>query len=341
MNNRLHLSCAGALLGLALCAPAQVVVSEINFTPLGMSNQWIELFYSGSSPVDLSQWSLYYATNTVGEAGTYWFAVPSGTALAPASFLRVHWREDIPVGATPGEVYTGTSIFHFLFGYYPEPLLVTSGAVAIFNTQDNALMNRAESIVDWVSWGESGLPREDLAVEAGLWNQGAFALAPRASDSVALNYNANIEPTPPNAFFRDASPTPMGHNHMGDASVSFGTPCTFGSLPAPTISNGSVPAGGNRDFTLVINDTIMGGTWLFFGSGQANPPIKPPLPGPCEIFVDVPIATLPVLTVPGTTTIRLPLVAVSGGISLYIQTFTAFDPTNHAFSNGLQLDLGL
>src|SRR5688572_24630196 len=128
---------------LAGTAPAQVLLSEINFVPQNAGDdQWIELTNTSNAQVDLTTWSLYQATNTFGMPNNYWFGFPPGTRIPAGGYLRVHWRAAIPTTPPPAtDVYTGNTVYHFLFGYAAEALAPASGALALFNSQQNIHMN--------------------------------------------------------------------------------------------------------------------------------------------------------------------------------------------------------
>ena len=77
----------------AATASAQVVISEVNFSPnQGAATPWIEIHNRGAAGADLSSWSLYYATATPGKAGNYWYGFPPGSALAMTPRKRVVFR---------------------------------------------------------------------------------------------------------------------------------------------------------------------------------------------------------------------------------------------------------
>ena len=232
-------------------APAQVVISEIAFAS---PSPWIELVNLGSATAQLTGWSLYQSTKTAGMPQNYWFPFPTGTAIGPAQLLRVHWLRPIePSNTNPQELYTGTSVHNFLFGYPPEAVSPNEGALAVFNTQNSNNMNNPASVVDWVSWGSSGFKREDFAVQRGLWETGAFVPFGLAQHSLALIYDNHTEPTKPDRFFHDESPTPLTPNHTQAFSETYGTSCSIGAGNVPQMEVISLPVVGNRDWALRVH----------------------------------------------------------------------------------------
>jgi hypothetical protein len=233
-------------------APAQVVISEISFTT--SPTPWIELVNLSAATAQLTGWSLYQSTKTAGLPQNYWFPFPAGTAIASGQFLRVHWLRPIDPGNTdPQELDTGSSVHNVLFGYPAEQLTGSAGAVALFNTQNSNNMNNGAAIVDWVSWGSSGFKREDLAVQRGLWETGAFVSPAIPQQALALIYDNHVEPTKPDRFFHDDSPTPLQANHAFARSELYGTSCSIGAGNVPQMEMLSVPVPGNRDWTLRVH----------------------------------------------------------------------------------------
>lgn len=275
-------------------APAQVVISEISFTT--SPTPWIELANLGTATAQLTNWSLYQATKTQGLPQNYWFPFPAGTAIEGGGFLRVHWRRAIDPGNTnPAELYTGNTVHHFLFGYLAEPLSENEGALAIFNTQNSNNMNNPATIVDWVSWGSSSFKREDLAVQRGLWQEGTFVPRALPQQALALITTDHVEPTLPNRFFHDDSPTPRQPNHAFAAGEVYGTSCSIGAGNVPQFEMLSVPVPGNRDWTLRVHgfgptppvDQVMFLIGVPFKAGLQWPGIPA-----CNLWLD---PTLPVV----------------------------------------------
>lgn len=275
------LGIASFALALALSAVevrAQVVLSEINFTK---NAQWIELRNMESTDVEISAWSIYHADSN--KPGEHWFGFPKSTFIKANGYMRVHWLKPVQAN-TATDIYTGDTLFHFLFGLFAKELDGSRGAIAIFNTQSNAKMNTATALVDWVSWGTTGFKREDIAIAGKLWTANSFAPAASGSPlpSLAYDYRLPNSPGSGDQWFLDGSPTPGGNN-IGNASVnSFGATCTTGLKPIANLVTNGMPAKGNKSFAVEIDRDLFSteigiqvlatkpdpkSTFTFFGCG--------------------------------------------------------------------------
>lgn len=338
MKKTFSLGICAALL-LAATSRSQVVISEINFDAGNGGTQWIELLNMGSNKVGLSQWAIYQATKTPNMANNYWFGFPSGTEILPGAYLRVHWLSAV-IPSTKKDIWTGNTVYHFLFALKAEPLSQVSGALALFNTQQNIMMNDPAAIQDWVSWGVPGQKRENIAVAGGRWRSGQAAPSPLASDTLSLDYTAAAEPTPASAFFRDITPTPLAHNHPNARTSTHGSSCAVGNIVAPSLIAASIPALGNRDYGFRIAPTASGQiVALALGLSKAGTPIKL---GGCSILIELklPVIVLSTAANNGSTTLPANLMSptLNGG-SAEIQALVIRSP-NFALSNGLSMTLG-
>ncbi len=256
----LTLRLTGAAFAAALLAPAaraQVVLSEIAFTT---NAQWIEVHNAGTKDVDLSNWSIYHAASST--PGTHWYPFPAQTTIKPGAYLRVHWLAPLQAN-TPTDIYTGQSIHHFLFGLSAVALDPTRGALALYNTQNNSLMNNPASIQDWVSWGTTGFARESLAITAKRWTSGSFAPASTGNPlpSLAYDYTTVGKPSSAREWILDSSPTP-GRDNVGNASVTvIGRPCQQSSNPsfAAALVTTGLPIKGNENFAMGIDRKLNAG----------------------------------------------------------------------------------
>lgn len=330
--------CLAALSLWTAPAAAQVVISEVNFTPQSAADdQWIELVNLGTTKADISSWSLYLSASST---SNYWFGFPAGTEIPSGGFLRVHWF--VPVKpSTATDVYTGDTVFHFLFGYGGTPIPVSGGALALLNTQSNLKMNDPASIEDWLSWGGNGWKRETLAVAANKWVSSAFVTASVEKDSIARNLRATGQPVPVSAFFHDASPNPLQDNAGGALSLAYGDSCSSGSINGAGLAQRSVAAIGNRDYGMTFSGTAatsLGQFAVLLVSGaQASLPI-----GNCTIYVDPTVLAVlnPVPTTVNSTDVPLPLIADIQGATLYFQGIVIpaiLTPVDYGFTNGLRV----
>lgn len=335
---------AFCLAAAALCctpptiAHAQVVISEINFTPQDPSDdQWVELVNLGTSKADISTWSLYLTT---GPTTNFWFGFLPGTEIQSAGIMRVHWL--VPVKpSTATDVYTGDSVLHFLFGYGGTPIPKSGGGLALLNSQANSRMNDPAIVQDWISWGGNGWKRENLAITNLRWKANEFVTAPIEKDSIALDYTAQSEPTPLSSFFHDASPTPNYENSGGASAVSYGPACSQGSIPTPMLSTSSPAAGGNRDFKFVIQNTVALNHFaiLLISAHSGILPF-----GPCYVLIDEQtyFAGPPVPCTSGTT--QYPVQLPSGlGAPVFVQGVVVPAPLSffdYGFTRGMRVDIG-
>ena len=272
-----------AILGslLAGCLAAQqVVISEIRADG---AERWVEINNRGTNSVSLGTWSLHYATRTVGYPQNYWWGFPSWATLEAGGFLRVHWFQNSPGTTVPGELYTGTSPYGFLFGLGGETLRADGAAFAIVHSQLNGEMNTATMYDDWVSWGTHGFTREALAVQNGRWTSNCHLPAIPAGQSLARNPAAigNVA-THDLQWFVDPTPTPMGENVSGVVVASYGQGCAVPGhhlLGVPTLRATSLPMVGNPMFGYSVDCTtgIYGECMLFVFSAAAAPSGLPSL----------------------------------------------------------------
>src|SRR5689334_4110984 len=123
-----------AALSLAAAVAAQSQVMAISEVNIGSADQWIELQNLTATSQDISSWTLYLATSTLGMPQNYFFGFPAGTVVTANGFLRVHWLQTVPMTPVPNEVFTGTTVFNFLFGLGAEPLQTVS-ALGLFRSQ--------------------------------------------------------------------------------------------------------------------------------------------------------------------------------------------------------------
>lgn len=244
------------LLAIAALRGQGVLLSEVRADAGG---RWIELHNRTASPVDVSSWSLHYASRTPGMPQNYWWPFPAGTVLAPDGYLRVNWFQSGTNLPGASELWTGTSPYGFLFGLGGEALQGDRGALALFTTQSNANMNTAAMVADWLSWGEHDFVREPLAIAMGLWAPGRHAPAIPATSSLARDPSqVGTVAFPDLAWFVDNTPTPLLPNVDGAVVQSHGQPCTLPGhhlLGLPTLQAPSQPLLGNAAFGFTVSNT--------------------------------------------------------------------------------------
>jgi hypothetical protein len=324
-------------LGSAAAQIHDVVLSEL---VADGADRWIELQNTTAQSIDLSSWSLYQATHTGGMPQNYWWSFPPGTVIAASDFLRVHWLAAWQ-SPTTHELWTGDSFYYFLFGLGAEPLTAARGALSLMRSQQSAQMGSAAVLVDWVSWGEGGFVREDLAAQAGLWVLGHAAPAPRSNTSLARDTGRiGSAGDAENEWFVDSTPTPLAPNVAGALVEVIGQPCTVPGnhlLGAPALRPTSTPLLGNSAFGLRIDNTtglMLETAVLVFAFAPAPADLPHLLPATtgagCVELVDYRAlaGALFVHTALFTTTVPLPLdTAPTGiiGLELWVQALV-LDP---------------
>ena len=290
-----------ALLALALSAvnldnralAQEVILSEFGVGPTG---GFVELHNRGATTADISAWSLFLATPTVGMPRTYWWGFRPASTIPAGGFLVVRWLQPLPSAPVSGEVFTGATNAYFLFGLGGEALPLQQGALALFRSQSSALMSTPSIINDWVSWGGNGLSREDLAVQNGAWRTGSRTPSLSNGCSLARHPGREWSTTPDLAWFVDTTPTP-GAANVGAASLqSLGSPCTpigHQLLGAPTLNALSLPVLGNSSFGFTIDNTTgVFAEWCILALTATTMPgrndLLPPAPGgeSCYVLID-------------------------------------------------------
>jgi hypothetical protein len=342
--------------GLSLSQSQQMALSEVNISG---SDQWIELQNLTAASQDISSWTLYLATRSVGMPQNYFYGFPSGTVVPANGLLRVHWLQPIQSPPIAGELSTGTSILNFLFGLGAEPLQTIS-ALGLFRSQVNNQMNTPSIIEDWVSWGDGNLRREDLAAQNGRWVLGRF-LSPtqgnetfaRATQAIGAMASKELE------WFHDNSPTPGAVNAAQMSLAAIGAPCSAPGnhlLGPANLRVASLPVCGNRDFGYTIANTsgLLGEfVALVFSAAPApinQPPLLPPTAGPrCPEYLSYNdfIGSLLVGATPGATTIphdlsNLPISFRGMRVVLQAVVLDAFTPVPpyQGTSNGIDFVIG-
>jgi hypothetical protein len=320
MSRLLLLALLAALLLLPAAARAgvsDVVISQIygggGNAGATFRNDYVELFNAGSATVELSGWSVQYATAT----GTTWQTTTLTGTLAPGRDYLVQLASNADVGAAlPPADATGTS-----------NLGGTSGKIALVRAV-NALTCGASAgscsadllVEDFVGYG-SASDFEGTGSAAGLSNtSAAFRANDGCTDSGDNSSDfATALPTPRNsaspAHPCASAPAPGPSGSVGVAldvasvlsvsfdrpSLSFGT-FTSGDRPAPLPERVTVSSNNAAGYSLVVARTAFAPTDLPLAL-SANAPAGGTLGSGLSggALVPIPIAPATGLTV-GTTT---------------------------------------
>jgi hypothetical protein len=251
-------------------ASASVVVSQVygggGNAGASFRNDYVELFNDGSTAIDLSSWTVQYATAT----GTSWQTTPLAGTIAPGHYYLVQLASNADVGAVlPAADATGTS-----------NLGGTSGKIALVRSTTaltcgaSAGTCSADPLVeDLVGYGDAS----DF--------EGAGSVAALSNTTAAIRTNGGCTDTGNNASdFTASAPTPRnsaspthvcaggtGSGPGGSVgidldvasvisasldrpSLSFGT-ATSGDRPAPLPEHVTVSSNNATGYSLVVART--------------------------------------------------------------------------------------
>jgi len=103
------------------------------------------------------------------------------TTIAAGAEVRMH--VNAPSGCTESATEWCTEI--------NSGIVANKGNVAIYKDMNATEFNLDEKIVDFVAWGEGGLPREDVAVKAKIWRTGQFVAVPSGQASISVKVAGN------------------------------------------------------------------------------------------------------------------------------------------------------
>ena len=357
---RYSLGTACLALAASFLAPSlrsQVVISEVEFTSRNNEGQWIELYNMGQGSVDLSKWSIGIEKRSVTGNKQYFFGFPKDTTVESNKFVRIHWMAKVQGNQVcPNkngiEVFTGDTIYHFLFGLGADSLNGPAGAIGLFDSQVSTEVAQKEHVVDWVQWGSTNWLREGIAIAAGQWETATFApgVDTSATTVPTLAYDYRTPTTPTSGFdnwFLDDQPTPCADNTGGGAFMSsYGKSCKGNLDVPPTLSGNGIPkrgVGGGTDFEkfkLTASPVTASkgeiGIWLFAAAKGELPFFQ------CTLYTE--LATLnviPMISNGSDAEIRFDAIPTSilPGITLANQAVVA-SAKGLAFSNGLEYRFG-
>lgn len=210
----LALSAAPAL------AASQVRISQVyggggSTSALATYNQdYVEIFNSGATPVDLTGWTVEYgsATGNWGSSAGNIFNFPAGTIIQPCQYMLIVYGTPstggAPIPVTPD--FTYTSLFS-----------ATSGKVALFNAVNANLACGAElpgTLVDKVSYGTGNCPE---TANAGTLANNSAAVRNNAgmddTDNNSADFTVVVNPVPRNSstFNPNCQATPTRSSTWG------------------------------------------------------------------------------------------------------------------------------
>lgn len=214
---------ASALLALtasAAMAANQVRISQVyggggagSTTTVAFRQDYVEIFNSGASSVDVSNWTIEYgsATGAWGSSTANIFTFPSGTILPACSYLLV--------ANTTGAGGVGADLTGYDFTMTLN-VSATSGKVALFNAVNSNLACNSElagTLVDKVSFGSGNCPE--------------VANAPAPSTTTSdMRGNAGMNDTDDNSVdFTAVAPAPHFSGVANRNPLCLATPTTKGT----------------------------------------------------------------------------------------------------------------
>ncbi|HET7045524.1 MAG TPA: lamin tail domain-containing protein [Gaiellaceae bacterium] len=217
------------------------------------TNDFVELFNAGSSAVDLSGWTIQYATST----GTSWSATALSGTIAPRGYYLVQLASSADVGAAlPAPDATGTT-----------NLSASSGKIALvrdvtpLTCGDAAGSCSADSSVeDLVGYGSasdfegSGSAPAGSSTEAVLRNGGGCTDAGDNAADFASDTPAPRNSASPAAACSVEPPPSGGESGSVDVDVDV-APVLSISVDRPSLSFGNVASGTTPD-ALAENVTV-------------------------------------------------------------------------------------
>jgi hypothetical protein len=281
----------------AVASTSGVVVSQVyggggNSGAL-FRNDFVELFNAGSSPADLSGWSVQYATS----AGTSWQTTPLNGSIGPGQYFLVQLASGGAAGAAlPSPDASGTS-----------NLAATSGKIALVRTA-TALTCGATAgscsatpgVEDLVGYGDAtdfegsgtaAAPSSTLAAVRGDGgcadtgdNASDFAAAapdPRNSASAAHACSGTPSSGASGPARIDVDVGSVLAVSLDRPSLSFGT-AAAGTTPAPLPENVTVSSNNAAGYSLSVSRTAFSPHDLPLAVGATAPAgatLAPPLVG--------------------------------------------------------------
>jgi hypothetical protein len=280
MSRGLLLALLAALLLFPAAAGAgasDVVVSQIygggGNAGATFRNDYVELFNAGSGAVDLSGWTVQYAT----AAGTSWQPTALSGTIAPGRYYLVQLASNADVGAPlPAADATGTSNL----GGTSGKIALVRGAAALTCGASAGSCSADPLVADLVGYGSASdfegagsaavLSNTSAALRA---NGGCTDTGDNSTDFAAADPAPRNSASPQKLCAGTPSPGPTGSVNvdldvasvlsvsLDRPSLSFGT-FTFGDRPAPLPERVTVSSNNAAGYSLVVARTAFAPTDL-------------------------------------------------------------------------------
>jgi hypothetical protein len=236
-------------------------------------NDYVELFNGGSGTVDLSGWTVQYAT----AAGTTWQPTALSGTIAAGRYYLIQLASNADVGAVlPPADATGTSNL----GGTSGKIALVRGATALTCGASAGSCSADTLVEDFVGYGSAsdfegagsvaGLSNTSAALRA---NDGCTDTGDNASDFTAAAPTPRNSASPENSCAGAPAPGPTGSVNvdlnvasvlsvsLDRPSLSFGT-FTSGDRPAPLPERVNVSSNNTAGYSLVVARTAFAPTDL-------------------------------------------------------------------------------
>ena len=266
----LTLAAALAIAPLARAAPSDLVVSQL-FAGGGnagapYAHDFVELFNRGTTPIDLTNWSLQYAS----ASATSWQATALSGSMSPGRYVLVQLASAAAVGASlPTADATGTTNLAVSGG----KVAVVRGAAPLACGATAGSCSADPLVADLVGYGSAtdfegaapatAITNTTAATRAGAGctdtdvnssDFSALAPAPRNSNAPASTCAGGPPPSPgvsaPAAVDVDVQPVLSIALERG--TISFGS-AVFGSTPTPVSQRVTVASNSATGYALTVH----------------------------------------------------------------------------------------
>ena len=264
-----------------------IVVSQIygggGNTGASFRNDYVELFNAGGAAVDVSGWTLQYAT----AAGTTWQPTPLAGSITAGRYYLVQLASTADVGAAlPAPDATGTT-----------NLAATSGKIALVRGATALTCGAAAgscaadpAVEDVVGYGAASdfegtgsAPAASSAVAAVRTGDGCVDTGDNAADFAAAVPAPRNSASATHTCAAEPSPGASGSVRVGldmasvlsvsldAASLNFGT-ATAGDTPTPLPENVTVASNNGAGYSLSVTRTAFAPRDLPLAIGATAPP---------------------------------------------------------------------
>jgi len=299
--------------GAATASSSGVVVSEVygggGNSGATFHNDFVELFNAGETAIDLSGWTVQYAT----AAGTTWQTTPLSGTIAPSRYYLVQLASSGTVGgALPPADATGTSNLAATSG----KVALVRGTTALACGATAGSCSATPPVEDLVGYGDAsdfegtGTAPAASNTEAAQRNgdgcadtddnAGDFTAGtpdPKNSASAAHSCAGTPGPTTGGAAHVDLDLASVLSVSLDRAALSFGT-APAGTTPTPLAENVTVSSNNQTGYSFAVTRTSFSPRDLPLALGASAPPgatLAPPFAG--GALAPIPVTPAVALTI--------------------------------------------